>query len=87
MEDPNKHRRKTLKENRKLIRNNHISPPHSFASKNHLGGRRVLDTMLRPSGRGELEITVVDNEYIRRGRMEYKVLDGNWMYAFSPSPG
>ena len=33
------------------------------------------------------ELSGVNNEYIRRGRMEYKVLDGNWMYAFSPSPG
>jgi glucose-1-phosphate thymidylyltransferase len=33
---------------------------------------------LRPSGRGELEITDVNNEYIRRGDMEYDVIDGFW---------
>jgi glucose-1-phosphate thymidylyltransferase len=33
---------------------------------------------LQPSGRGELEITDVNNEYIRRGRMEYDVLTGFW---------
>jgi glucose-1-phosphate thymidylyltransferase len=33
---------------------------------------------LAPSGRGELEITDVNNEYIRRGVMEYDVLKGFW---------
>jgi glucose-1-phosphate thymidylyltransferase len=33
---------------------------------------------LAPSARGELEITDVNNEYIRRGGMEYDVLKGFW---------
>jgi len=33
---------------------------------------------LQPSDRGELEITDVNNEYIRRGRMQYDVLPGFW---------
>ena len=33
---------------------------------------------LRPSGRGELEITDVNNWYIERGGMEYDVLGGFW---------
>lgn len=33
---------------------------------------------LRPSSRGELEITDVNNEYIRRGLMEYDILTGFW---------
>lgn len=33
---------------------------------------------LRPSGRGELEITDVNNEYIRREAMEYGVIEGFW---------
>ncbi|MBO0727929.1 MAG: NTP transferase domain-containing protein [Acidimicrobiaceae bacterium] len=33
---------------------------------------------LRPSDRGELEITDVNNEYLRRGMMEYDVIDGFW---------
>jgi glucose-1-phosphate thymidylyltransferase len=33
---------------------------------------------LKPSDRGELEITDVNNEYIRRGTMTYEVLDGWW---------
>jgi len=33
---------------------------------------------LRPSGRGELEITDVNNWYVERGLMSYDVLDGFW---------
>jgi dTDP-glucose pyrophosphorylase len=32
-------------------------------------------------GRGELEITDVNNYYIDQGRMGYKVLDGHWSDA------
>jgi glucose-1-phosphate thymidylyltransferase len=33
---------------------------------------------LTPSGRGELEITDVNNHYVRAGTMEYDVLEGFW---------
>src|SRR5437899_2408791 len=33
---------------------------------------------LKPSGRGELEITDVNNWFVERGQMEYDVLDGFW---------
>jgi len=33
---------------------------------------------LRPSDRGELEITDVNNDYISRGEMSFSVLDGWW---------
>lgn len=36
---------------------------------------------LKPSGRGELEITEVNNEYIRREKIEFTVLDGFWSDA------
>ncbi|MEY4831772.1 MAG: Glucose-phosphate thymidylyltransferase [Planctomycetota bacterium] len=36
---------------------------------------------LKPSARGELEITDVNNEYIRRGNMTAQVLDGWWTDA------
>ena len=36
---------------------------------------------LRPSGRGELEITDVNNYYINKDVMRYKVLDGFWSDA------
>jgi glucose-1-phosphate thymidylyltransferase len=36
---------------------------------------------LKPSGRGELEITDVNNEYIRRGNLTYEILNGWWTDA------
>lgn len=36
---------------------------------------------LRPSSRGELEITDVNNYYLARGRMGYSILDGYWTDA------
>ena len=36
---------------------------------------------LKPSGRGELEITDVNNYYISKGAMEYGVLEGFWSDA------
>lgn len=36
---------------------------------------------LKPSARGELEITDVNNEYIRRGSMSYSIIDGWWTDA------
>jgi len=37
--------------------------------------------MLKPSGRGELEITDVNNAYIHRGQMACDILDGWWTDA------
>jgi glucose-1-phosphate thymidylyltransferase len=36
---------------------------------------------LKPSGRGELEITDVNNAYLKRGDLTYDVLDGWWADA------
>jgi glucose-1-phosphate thymidylyltransferase len=38
---------------------------------------QVIPT-LKPSGRGELEITDVNNWYVEQGTMEYDVLEGFW---------
>ena len=43
----------------------------------------VIST-LKPSGRGELEITDVNNAYIRRGQAAYDVLEGWWTDAGLP---
>ena len=40
-----------------------------------------LDDILIVLGQGELEITDVNNEYIRQGQMGYSVLDGYWSDA------
>jgi glucose-1-phosphate thymidylyltransferase len=52
------------------------------------GGLYVYDSsvfeiirMLKPSGRGELEITDVNNEYIRQGAVKYSVVEGHWSDA------
>lgn len=36
---------------------------------------------LKPSGRGELEITDVNNSYVRRGQMTHGILRGHWADA------
>ena len=36
---------------------------------------------LKPSGRGELEITDVNNLYIAAGKLSYEILDGWWTDA------
>ncbi len=36
---------------------------------------------LRPSGRGEFEITDVNNSYLREGRLSYQVIEGGWTDA------
>jgi len=40
---------------------------------------------LKPSGRGELEITDVNNAYIRKGTLTYNILKGWWTDAGTPS--
>jgi len=42
--------------------------------------KKIFDIIktLKPSERGELEITDVNNEYIKRGQMTFAVLDGWW---------
>jgi glucose-1-phosphate thymidylyltransferase len=44
---------------------------------------RVFDIIktLRPSSRGELEITDVNNAYIERGQLAWEILDGWWTDA------
>lgn len=44
---------------------------------------RVFDIIktLKPSGRGELEITDVNNQYIQWGEMQYAILNGFWSDA------
>ena len=36
---------------------------------------------LKPSARGELEITEVNNEYVRRGQMGHEIVRGPWSDA------
>ena len=49
----------------------------------YLYDARVFEIIrtLKPSGRGELEITDVNNAYVRNGEMRYSVLSGFWSDA------
>jgi glucose-1-phosphate thymidylyltransferase len=62
--------------------------PSNPASKYAVTGIYMYDSdvfniikTLKPSGRGELEITDVNNSYIERGKMQYDILDGWWTDA------
>jgi glucose-1-phosphate thymidylyltransferase len=62
--------------------------PSDPASKYAVTGIYMYDSdvfeiikTLKPSRRGELEITDVNNCYIERGKMEYDILDGWWTDA------
>jgi glucose-1-phosphate thymidylyltransferase len=45
------------------------------------GGVFDIIKTLKPSGRGEMEITDVNNYYIRQGTMTFEILDGWWTDA------
>ena len=56
-------------------------PPSDYAVTGiYFYDEQVWDVLptLQPSGRGELEITDVNNWYVGRGEMEYDVLEGFW---------
>jgi len=60
------------------------SPKTNFAVIGYyMYDERVFDFIERqkPSERGEFEITDVNNEYIKRGQMEYDILEGGWTDA------
>ena len=57
------------------------SPPSDFAVTGiYFYDESVWEVIptLQPSGRGELEITDVNNAFVQRGAMEYDVLEGFW---------
>jgi glucose-1-phosphate thymidylyltransferase len=56
-------------------------PPSAYAVTGiYFYDERVWEVIstLEPSGRGELEITDVNNWYVEQGAMEYDVLEGFW---------
>ncbi len=59
-------------------------PPTNYAVTGlYLYDNRVFHIIkgLKPSKRGELEITDVNNAYIRRGEMSYQIIKGAWTDA------
>jgi len=62
-------------------------PKSNFAVTGvYMFDRHVFDIIktLKPSARGELEISDVNNAYIQRGQMSYEILDGWWTDAGLP---
>ncbi|WP_159885961.1 sugar phosphate nucleotidyltransferase [Paenibacillus puerhi] len=60
------------------------NPKSNFAVTGiYMFDHHVFDIVktLKPSHRGELEITDVNNEYIKRGQLTYDILDGWWTDA------
>lgn len=60
------------------------NPPSNYAVTGiYMYDARVFEYIktLKPSDRGELEITDVNNEYIKAGEMQYAFLDGWWTDA------
>lgn len=62
--------------------------PHSPKSNFAVIGYYMYDPQvfniirtIKPSARGEYEITSVNNEYIKRGELSYEILDGDWTDA------
>jgi glucose-1-phosphate thymidylyltransferase len=58
-----------------------VDPPSAYAVTGiYFYDANVFEVIptLEPSGRGELEITDVNNWYIEQGTMEYDVLEGFW---------
>src|SRR3954469_914343 len=58
-----------------------VDPPSAYCVTGiYFYDSDVFDVIptLEPSGRGELEITDVNNHYVRQGTMEYDVLEGFW---------
>jgi len=63
------------------VREKPQNPPSPYAVIGvYMYDASVFDVVrtLRPSGRGELDITDVNNAYIDLGAMEYDVIDGFW---------
>jgi glucose-1-phosphate thymidylyltransferase len=64
-----------------FIREKPATPPSPYAVIGvYMYDAEVFDIVrtLRPSGRGELEITDVNNAYVDRGAMSYDIIDGFW---------
>jgi glucose-1-phosphate thymidylyltransferase len=61
-------------------------PSHLAVTGIYFYDETVFDfvSTLKPSGRGELEITDVNNAYIKRGDLTYDVLPGWWTDAGTP---
>ena len=85
VEDPERFGVPELRDNRIVsIEEKPGTPKSNYAITGiYMYDHSVFDIIrtLRPSARGELEITDVNNVYIRDGKMTYDILDGWWTDA------
>jgi len=76
-----------LDEERKMILEIEEKPKHPKSEHAVIGvymyGPEVFGIIrtITPSDRGELEITSVNNEFVRQGKATYGMVDGEWMDA------
>jgi glucose-1-phosphate thymidylyltransferase len=70
----------------RVVEKPEIPPSNLVVTGCYLYDSRVFEIVrgLRPSGRGELEITDVNNAYIEMGEMTFAVLDSPWTDAGTP---
>ena len=72
------------KEKIKSIEEKPENPKSNYAVTGlYIYDNNVFDIIktLKPSGRGELEITDVNNAYVQQGKMSFSMLDGYWSDA------
>jgi glucose-1-phosphate thymidylyltransferase len=63
------------------------APPSDFAVVGlYCYDEKVFEIIqnLKYSDRGELEVTSLNNEYIKLHQMEYEIFEGKWMDAGTP---
>ena len=85
VEDPQRFGVAEIKEGRLISVEEKPAKPKSnyIVTGIYMYDSQVFDIIrtLKPSGRGELEITDVNNSYIKKGQMTYDILDGWWTDA------
>ena len=85
VEDPQRFGVVEVKENKIIsIQEKPKKPKSSYAVTGiYMYDAKVFDIIktLKPSGRGELEITDVNNAYLKKDRLYYDILDGWWTDA------
>lgn len=85
VEDPHRFGVAEISDNRVIrIVEKADKPPSNYAVTGiYFYDRNVFDIIrpLKPSGRGELEITDVNNAYIKRGELAFDIIEGWWTDA------
>jgi glucose-1-phosphate thymidylyltransferase len=64
----------------RIVEKPKVAPSRYAVTGLYLYDASVFDIVrtLRPSGRGELELTDVNNRYLEQGRLEHELVEGYW---------